>query len=80
MFQPILGALGITISITSLLVWVIYLLIVALWCIFTMIIRYHWKNYGSGKIAILTMNFVYLLGSALLLGIMTIFAILFTST
>lgn len=38
-------------------------LILAWWGIFTLIIRYHWKNYSIGGVQVFTMNFFYMIGS-----------------
>jgi hypothetical protein len=60
---------GFHIPITPLLLFVFYFLILAIWGTYSVIVRYHWKSYGAKKAEVLTMNFYYFLGSALLLGL-----------
>ncbi len=72
------GPSGFQIPITPLLVFAILSAIVAGWLIFTFIIRYHWKNYGTGGVEILTMNFVYFAGSIVLGGFMAVSAIAYS--
>ncbi len=50
-------------------------LILAGWLIFTTIVRYHWKSYGTGGVQIFTMNFFYISGSAILGGLMILSAV-----
>lgn len=68
------------IPVTPLLLFSLLALLIALWGIFTLIIRYHWKNYGTGKLQVFTMNFFYLTGSALIIALMATFALLYSSS
>lgn len=55
---------------------IIFFLLVA-WIVFTVIVRYHWKNYGSGDIEILRMNLIYLIGSGAIFTFMIASAFLY---
>jgi hypothetical protein len=75
-----LAQFNLHIPITPVLLFVVLALLVALWAIFTLVIRYHWKNYGTGKLEVFTMNFFYLAGSAILIGLLLISALLYLSS
>ncbi len=66
----LLGQSGFHIPVTALLLFSLLALLVAIWIVFTLIIRYHWKNYGTGGVGIFAMNFAYLVGSLALIGLM----------
>lgn len=68
------------IPVTPILLFVAGALLIALWSIFTLVIRYHWKNYGTGKIEVFTMNFFYLTGSVILIALMSISTFLYFSS
>jgi len=70
---------GFQITITPTILVSLLSLILAAWIIFTIIVRYHWKNYGTGGVEILTMNFIYFSGSAILIAF-TIVSVLLYST
>ena len=72
------GPSGFQIPVTAILLFSLLALIIAGWLVFTLIIRYHWKNYGTGGVEILTMNFVYFVGSLVLGGFMTVSAIAYS--
>ena len=80
MTPPPLGQLNFHIPITPLFLFAIMLLVLIGWVIFTLVIRYHWKNYGTGKLEVFTMNFFYLVGSAVLIALMGILALLYLSS
>ena len=71
---------GLQISVSPLLIFSLLSLLLAVWLIFTIIIRYHWKNYGTKGVEILTMNFVYLSGSAVLIAFTIISALLYSTS
>lgn len=80
MIPPSLGQFNFHIPVTPMLLFAVLALLLAGWGIFTVIIRYHWKNYGTGKLEVFTMNFFYLTGSLVLIGLMLIFAFLYYSS
>ncbi len=55
---------------------IIFFLLIA-WIIFTIVVRYHWKNYSSGGVEILRMNMIYLIGSAAIFTFMVVSAFLY---
>ncbi len=68
-------------SITGGIIFSLFALLIAIWLVFTLIIRYHWKNYGTGGVEIFTMNFFYLVGSCIGIALMLGSALLYlTST
>lgn len=69
------GKIGLEISVSPMFIFVIAGLILTGWLIFTTIVRYHWKNYGTGGTQIFAMNFFYIAGSAILGGLMILFAV-----
>lgn len=73
-----LTQLNFHIPITPVLLFAILALLIVLWGIFTLIIRYHWKHYGTGKLEVFTMNFFYLTGSVVLIAFMGISAFLYS--
>lgn len=77
MIPPPIAGFNLHIPVTPLLLFATLALLIAGWGIFTLVVRYHWKNYGTGKLEMFTMNFFYLIGSAVLLALMIIFALLY---
>jgi hypothetical protein len=75
-----IAQLNLHIPITPLLIFALLMLLLAGWGVFTVIIRYHWKNYGTGKLEVFTMNFLYLVGSGILIALLTISALLYYSS
>lgn len=71
----ILDQLSIHIPITPLLLFSLGALLFVVWAIFTIIARYHWKNYGANKLEVMKMTFIYFIGSAILLALTLVFAI-----
>lgn len=59
---------GFHISITPTLVFIFLAALAVVWAIYTLIIRYHWKQYGTSRFQTFVMNFFYLAGSGILLG------------
>lgn len=72
-----LAQLNFHIPVTPILLFSIMALTLVAWGIVTLVIRYHWKNYGTGKLEIFTMNFFYLAGSVILVTLMSVFALLY---
>ena len=68
------------IPVTPQLIFSIAALLIAVWLIFSTILRYHWINYGTGGVQVFTMNFFYLVGSFTLGGLMVISALLYLAT
>jgi len=74
------GQFAVHIPITPLLLFATLALLIAVWAVFTLIVRYHWKNYGTGKLEVFTMNFFYLVGSLVLIALMVVCALLYLSS
>lgn len=74
-----LGVTGLHVTITPLLLITLLSLLLAVWLVFTIIVRYHWKNYGTKGFEILRMNLLYLIGSGILIAF-TILSLLLYST
>lgn len=72
-----LGQGGFHIPVTPTLVFASLAALIATWAIFTLIIRYHWKRYGTSRIQTFAMSFFYLAGSMVLLGGTTLAAIIY---
>lgn len=73
----LLGQSGLLLPVTPSLIIAIGALILAGWLIFSLIIRYHWKNYGTSGIEIFSMNFFYIIGSLVIGGLMVISGLLY---
>jgi hypothetical protein len=70
---PILAfASGFSLTLTPVVLGVIFLLVFAVWLTFTFIVRYHWNNYGTGATEIFRMNFLYLTGSGTLITLLIV--------
>jgi len=75
-----LAALGkgeIQLVVTPQLLFSVLALLLAIWLVFTLVIRYHWKNYSTGGAALFTMNFFYLAGSVVFIGLLLFFLLLY---
>ena len=68
---------GFHIPVLPLFVFGAMVLLFVTWGIFSWVIRYHWKKYGTGKVGVMSMTFFYFIGSALLLGLMALFAFMY---
>lgn len=73
----VLGQSGFHIPVTPTLVFAALAALAAAWAIYTLILRYHWKQYGTSKFHVFAMNFFYLAGSGILLGGAALAAILY---
>jgi hypothetical protein len=80
MIPSLFGQFSIHIPITPLLLFALLALLMAVWSVFTLILRYHWKNYGTGKLEVFTMNFFFLTGSLVLIALMVVCALLYLSS
>jgi hypothetical protein len=80
MLLGILAQSGSHITITGGLMFSLLALLIAIWLVFTLIIRYHWKNYGTGGVEVFTMNFFYLVGSFIGIALMLGSALLYLSS
>ena len=65
------------ILVTPTLLFGVMALLLLGWSVFTLIVQYHWKNYGTGKLEVFTMNFFYLVGSLLFIAFLAALAILY---
>ncbi|HEY9585816.1 MAG TPA: hypothetical protein VJJ02_04485 [Candidatus Paceibacterota bacterium] len=80
MTPPPIGQLNLHIPVTPILLFSILAILIVLWGVFTIVIRYHWKNYGTGKLEVFTMNFFYFVGSIILIVLMVVFALLYLAS
>ncbi len=65
-----LGAMngsGFVIPLSAQALGAILFILVLIWCVYSWIIRYHWKHYGTSKWETAKMSIVYFAGSALIL-------------
>lgn len=77
MGRELFSQISIHIPLSSLALFVILAILIVVWAIFTLIIRYHWKNFGTSEIDFVGMNVFYLTGSVILILGMAISAFLF---
>jgi hypothetical protein len=77
MILTALGQSGFQIPVTPLLIYALFALLIAVWGIFSWIIHYHWKHYGTSRATTFTMSFVYIVGSAILLSLVGLSALSF---
>ncbi len=73
-----INQLSIHIPITPLLLFSLGALLLAVWAIFSIIVHYHWKNYGANKLEVIEMTLIYFVGSAILLALIGVFAFAYT--
>ena len=73
----ILQEIALHIPVTPFFLFAIFALLVLVWGLFTLIIRYHWKSYGVNTLHVLAMNLTYFIGSAILLAAVALFAFLY---
>ena len=57
--------------------FLILVLLMGIWAVFTVVINYHWKNYGVSKIEFIGMNLIYFIGSGLIMLGMALCAFLY---
>lgn len=73
-----LSQLSFHIPVTPTLLCALLALMFALWIVYSIILRYHWKNYGSNQLEIIKMNVIYFVGSGILIAGMVLFAFLYS--
>ena len=69
--------IGVHIPVTPFFIFLLFTLIMCTWGVFSWIVRYHWKSYGTSALEVMTMSLVYFVGSGILLGGMALFAFLY---
>lgn len=77
MLATSLATLGIHIPVPPILIFALLSFLVAVWLVISWMFHYHWKNYGTSKLEVLTMTFFYNAGSAILLLLTAASAILY---
>ena len=77
MITGLLGSLNLHIPLSPILIFSFAALLLAFWVTFTMVIRYHWKSYGTGDLEIVSLNFFYLVGSGIIIFFMVASALLY---
>ena len=78
MGEPALGSLELTI--TPILLFLAFLVLCAAWAVYSMILRYHWKEYGVNKLQIMLMSLIYGIGSLVLIGLILLSLLLYANT
>ena len=73
----LLSQMNLHIPVAPFLVFVLLTLLLLTWVIFTLVVRYHWKNYGTSQLEVMSMSFIYFVGSLILLAATAIFAFLY---
>jgi hypothetical protein len=76
----ILPSLSLHIPLTAGVLMIIFAIVVLLWAIHMVVMRYHWKNYGNDALILLQMNMLYFIGSAILLGLLFFSMTLYASS
>ena len=69
--------LNLHIPISPLFIGALLLLLLALFIVYTVIIRYHWKSYGVNELEVAQMTITYMTGSITIVAITMIFALLY---
>ncbi len=77
MILATLGQMGFRIPLTPFFLFLLFALLMAAWAVFTWIVRYHWKSYGTSTLEVMTMSLIYFVGSGILLAGMALFAFLY---
>lgn len=71
------GKLGLHIPLSPLVFWATFGVLVIIWVIFSLILRYNWTHYATSRQEIFTVNFFYYIGSAILFGVLALSAFLY---
>ncbi len=58
----------------------VFVLFFVLWVIYSIILTYHWKKYGTGALEVFTTTMLYMVGSAIILGLMAILLFLYATS
>ncbi len=69
---PLAWTASLSLTISPTLIGIVFIVLCVIWIGFTLIIRYHWKQYGTGASEIFRMNFLYLSGSFTLLTLLLV--------
>jgi hypothetical protein len=77
MILATLGQMGFRVPLTPFFLFILFTLLMGAWGVFSWIVRYHWKSYGTSKLDVMTMSLVYFVGSGILLAGMALFASLY---
>lgn len=65
-----LAASGLHIPITPGLLLSLAALLIAVWAVYSLILRYHWKNYGVSALDSTLAGIIYIAGSLVLIALM----------
>jgi hypothetical protein len=66
------------IPVPAFLLGALFALLFAVWLVFSLIVRYHWNKYGHSRLEVMQMNFVYFVGSGILVATTLVFLILYS--
>jgi uncharacterized protein YqgC (DUF456 family) len=58
----------------------IFLVLLVIWIIHMIVMRYHWNNYGNSNVTLLKANILYFLGSFLLFAVLGISLLTYAAT
>jgi uncharacterized membrane protein len=70
MMIGLLSSINIHVPLSPILLFSLMALLLAIWLAFTMVIRYHWKSYGTKDLEVVSLNFFYLAGSGVIILLM----------
>lgn len=70
--------LNLNIPVSPLLLYVLYVVFILSWMVFTLVLRYHWKKYSVSNLDLLKMNLVYFIGSGVIIVLMGAAAFLYS--
>ena len=66
------------IPLPPIVLYLIFGVLLVAWIIYSIILRYHWKKYATSKLDTMRMDIIYFIGSAVLIGAMTIAALAYS--
>ncbi|HSE34953.1 MAG TPA: hypothetical protein VLB83_02410 [Candidatus Paceibacterota bacterium] len=78
MFAALLSSFDISIPVTPTILMSLFLLVAAIWGVFSMIVRYHWREYGTSALESAKISVIYFTGSGILLFGAAIFLALYS--
>lgn len=67
MFAALFSNFDIEIAVTPMILMSLFLLVAAAWGVFSMIVRYHWREYSTSPLDAAKISVVYFTGSGILL-------------
>ena len=80
MFTGLFSSFNIQLAVTPMILTSLFLLVAAAWGIFSMIVRYHWREYSTSQLDAAKISVIYFTGSGVLLFGAGICLALYSST